>query len=72
MGVENIYEFLKRNGGNFFSTKEIAKELGLTENSVSNSLKVLRKRKEVVSKTLHDKLGQAVPRYALRTTELYV
>ena len=71
MGVENIYEFLKKNGGNFFSTVEISKAIGLSDGSVSRALRILKKRKEVVCKDTY--AGQArVPRYAVRTTEPFV
>lgn len=72
MGVENIYEFLKKNSGNFFSTVEIGKAIGLSDGSVSRALGILKKRKEVVCKDTYAVGGNKVPRYTVRTTEPFV
>ena len=47
MGQSEIFEFLEKHSDKWFTTKEICKALGLSQSSVSVSLRVLRHRKEI-------------------------
>jgi len=43
VGQQEVYDFLKRHKGKWFTSREISKELGISIGSVTMSLKKLRK-----------------------------
>ncbi len=43
MGQQEVYDYLKKNKGKWFITKEIAKEVKVSIGSVTNCLKKLRR-----------------------------
>ena len=47
MGQQEVYNFLKRNKGKWFYSKEISKRLGASIGSVTNCLKKLREYKAI-------------------------
>ncbi len=47
MGQQDIYDFLKKNPGGEFTSKELSKELGISIGSVTMSLKKLRESQSV-------------------------
>ena len=47
MGQQEVYDFLKKNKGNWFTSKEIAEGLVVSIGSVTNNLKKLRKSDSV-------------------------
>ncbi|MBU0460255.1 MAG: MarR family transcriptional regulator [Nanoarchaeota archaeon] len=50
MGQESVFQFLKKNRGRWFASREIAKALKLSPSSVSTSLMRLRKQGSVFYK----------------------
>jgi predicted transcriptional regulator len=47
MGQQEVYDFLKRFQNQWFTSKEIAKELDLSMGSVTSNLKKLRKSQSI-------------------------
>ena len=47
MGQQEVYNFLKRNKGKWFYSKEISRRLGASIGSVTNCLKKLREYKAI-------------------------
>lgn len=43
MGQQEIYDFLRRNGGTWFTSRALSDKLGISIGSVTMSLKKLRK-----------------------------
>jgi len=56
MGVDDVYEFLKRNWTQTWLPSEIAEELGLSMQSVSLSLKVVSTYDDIVGEYLQKDL----------------
>jgi predicted transcriptional regulator len=50
MGQNDVYQFLKKNKGKWFNSKEIAEAIEVGSSSISISLKRLRKHKMVLFK----------------------
>ena len=47
MGQEEVYEVLEEHPNRWFTSREIIKILGISQPSVNDSLKIMRKRGEV-------------------------
>lgn len=47
MGQQEVYDFLKKNSGKWYTSREISEKLGISIGSVTMSLKKLRKSKIV-------------------------
>ena len=47
MGQQEVYEFLKKNTGRWWTSKEISQKMGASQGSVTTTLTKLRKRKDV-------------------------
>lgn len=50
MGQQEVYNFLKKNHSQWFTSKQIAKGLQVSLGSVTNNLKKLRQSKEILYK----------------------
>ena len=50
MGQQEVYDFLKKNKGNWFTSKQIANKVGVSVGSVTVSLAKLRRMKSVFYK----------------------
>ncbi len=48
MTAEDIYEFLKKNKGQFYSTRQISEELEIRQQTVSRSLNILSRYDDIV------------------------
>jgi len=55
MGQYEILNFLEKNKGKFFSSKEIAKGIGLSSQSVYSRIKKLRDQKNIFFKEIFRK-----------------
>lgn len=55
MGQQDVYNFLKTNKGKWYSSREIATKLKISIGSATNSLKKLRKTKEIKFKHTKNK-----------------
>ena len=50
MGQQEVSDFLKKHNSKWFTSKEIANQLGVSTGSVINNLSKLRKSKQVLYK----------------------
>ncbi len=50
MGQQEVYNFLKKHREKWYTSKQIAKGLGVSLGSVTNNLKKLRQSKEILYK----------------------
>lgn len=55
MGQQEVYNFLKKNKGKWWSSKDIAKSMDASLGSVTTTLTKLRKRDDVSFKMAKDK-----------------
>lgn len=55
MGQQEVYNFLKKNKGKWWASKEIAKSMDASLGSVTTTLTKLRKRDDVSFKMAKDK-----------------
>ena len=60
MGQNDIYQFLKKNGGKWFTSKEISGALDIGSSSVSTCLKRLRNHKTIFFKQGLERKGMFV------------
>lgn len=55
MGQQEVYDFLKKNKGKWWTSKETAEQLDASIGSVTTTLTKLRKRDDVLFKMSKDK-----------------
>ena len=48
MGQQDVYRFLQEHPGKWFTSNDIKRELGISQPSICDSLKKLRKRGDVI------------------------
>lgn len=50
MGQQEVYDFLKKNKGKWFTAREISEKLNVSVGSVTNNIAKLKKNREILFK----------------------
>ena len=71
MGVDEIYDYLKKNKG-YHSAKQIAEKLGMNVKSIRKSLSTIMTYKEIVCNYTHMMRNKARKRVGLKTRRTWL